>query len=70
MIYIITLDMELNNEIFSNVFTMTAKGQAEVLNKVVGIMNHLGGDLVSLSVDKQSEGRLVTIEQYQQEFKK
>ena len=70
MIYIITLDMELNNEIFSNVFTMTAKGQAEVLDKVVDIMNHLGGDLVSLSVDKRSEDRLVTIEQYQQEFKK
>ena len=70
MIYIITLDMKLNNEIFSNVFTMTAKGQAEVLDKVVDIMNYLGGDLVSLSVDKRSEDRLVTIEQYQQELKK
>lgn len=70
MIYIITLDMELNNEIFSNVFTMTAKGQAEVLDKVVDIMNYLGGDLVSLSIDKRSEDRLVTIKQYQREFKK
>jgi hypothetical protein len=63
MIYTIILDMEINKEEFRNVFTMTAKGQAEVLDKVVDIMNYLGGNLVRLNVDKRSEDRLTTNEQ-------
>lgn len=67
MIYTIILDMEINKEEFRNVFTMAAKGQAEVLDKVVDIMNYLGGNLVRLNVDKRSEDELTTNEK---EFKK